>query len=382
MFTLFSAFVRWLKLSRVCALKHPGPARASDLAGAISRFLSYPTVFDFARPTIDVPITEQFPVLRFLKPSVQVGHAWDLTPARARRQAQTVLGPLLRSAKNIGIGLAFAGILSAQGTIQLFQVIAPTASANFNNINPRYNAWTVMYNYSGSGTFSIELDCAPDATAAGGTPTAGSFITCTNVITGNNPSTTPKYGYITFLGYTPWLKLVLNSISSGNITVAAFGFNAADPESGSGGGCAGTVATPCIVAGPNATGASPTKNPVFIAGLDGAGNIIPANFPSLNAAISLSSSGLTQILALSGMTVIRVEHISLAFASGVNVQLEYGTGSNCGMGTTAVTGVYEAVTGLALDFDSGTLNIPAGNALCINLGSSVVGGGVIVYSQY
>lgn len=36
-----------------------------------------------------------------------------------------------------------------------------------------------------------------------------------------------------------------------------------------GGGCVGTVATPCIVAGPDAAGVAPTKNPVAIAAFDG-----------------------------------------------------------------------------------------------------------------
>ena len=199
-------------------------------------------------------------------------HFLDFRPARARRQGP-VPSTVPRSAKNIAIGLLFATTCAfgQGGYIQIFQATAPATSAQFNNTNPKFNAWTVMYNYSGGGTFSVELDCAADATTAGGTPTPGSFAACTNVITGNNPSTTPAYGYITFVGYTPWLQLKVGSISSGNITVVAVAFNPADPESGGGGsgGCVGTAGTPCIVAGPNASGAAPTKNPVLVAGQDG-----------------------------------------------------------------------------------------------------------------
>ena len=191
-------------------------------------------------------------------------HVPDHGPARARRQGP-VLSTFLRSAKNIGIGLLFATTCAfgQGGYIQIFQAQAPATSAQFNNTNPKFNAWTVMYNYSGGGTFSVELDCAPDMTTAGGAPTPGSFAACTNVVTGNNPSTTPAYGYMTFVGYTPWLQLNVTAISSGNLTVVAVAFDPADPESGggSGGGCTGTAATPCIVAGPNASGAAPTKNP-------------------------------------------------------------------------------------------------------------------------
>jgi hypothetical protein len=346
-------------------------------------------------------------------------HAQDLRSARARKQGP-VPSMLLKSAKNISLALALTFPAFPQGLIQMYQVITPTSST-FNNINPRYNAWTVMYNYSGGGTFSIELDCAEDATVAGGTPTPGSFSACT-ATTGSNPSTTPNYGYITFVGYTPWLKLNLTALSLGNMTAVAMGFQAADPESGGGGsgGCVGTATTPCVVDGPNSPGSASTKNPVQVAGndgtnvqfistdtsgrskvvgaaavgaspsgnpvptavLDGAGKVITPTYPNLNVAVSLSSSGLTQLIALSGSTVIRVEHVSVSFQSAVNFQLEYGTGSNCGTGTTALTGVYESVVGVALDFDLGTLNIPSGNALCANLGASVTGGGLIVYAQY
>jgi hypothetical protein len=54
--------------------------------------------------------------------------------------------------------------------------------------------------------------------------------------------------------------------------------------------------------------------------------------------VTLSGSGLTQILAASTGKKITVCHISAGFASGVNFQLEYGTGASCGTGTTAVTG--------------------------------------------
>jgi len=201
---------------------------------------------------------------------------------------------------------------------------------------------------------------------------------------------------------------------------------------------------PCIVAGPDATGGGPTQNPVQIAGLDTLGNlqyvqtdtsgrIIPAavstatgdlagttfqtpnsgasgNPPVIsqvfsygynpannefyrlrtdpggrqlqgayptNAAVSLSSSGLTQIIA-AGAGITTVSHLSVSLASATTFQLEYGTGSNCATGTTALSGVYQNVSAIALDVP---FIVPSAKALCINLGASVTGGGIVVYAQ-
>jgi hypothetical protein len=326
--------------------------------------------------------------------------------------------------------LAIAAIISplwAQGSLTIYQATGAT-STTFNNTNPRYNAWTVMYSYSGSGSFSIELDCAPDATVAGGTPTPGAYTACT-ATTGTNPSTMPQYGYITFVGYqtalgsAPWVKLNLTAISSGNMTAYAMGFNAADPEGGSGsGGCAGTAGTPCIVAGPNAPGTASTKDPVQVAGndgtdvqaiktdtsgrtqavgaaavgaaavgdpvpiaeLDGADKILIPTIGTKSAAISVSAaSGEQQIIALSGSTVIRISHISVGMSTAATVSIDVGTGSNCGSGTATIWGPYPSnTTGFSLDLEPSVLSVPAGDAVCLNFGATVTAGGGVTFAQY
>jgi hypothetical protein len=315
----------------------------------------------------------------------------------------------LRSAKNIGIALAFATLCLGQSTtISLYQQTAPVASANFNNINPRYNAWTVMYNYSGSGSFSIELDCAPDATTAGGTPTAGSFAACTNVKTGNNPSATPNYGYMTFVGYTPWLKLNLTAISSGNMTAVAVGFTAADPESGGGsGGCVGTTGTPCIVAGPTPAGSAPTKNPVMVAGIDGTdvrtlltdatgrlqvlpstdGNPQPIIAGTSQAAVSISSG--TDVVVVTG-TSSKKTHITkldLSWDNSAIVTIREGTtvSTPCDTTTVALSGGYNNLVALFEDYGSDfaalTTTVNADD-ICLHFSTSVTGGGQVFYSVF
>ena len=426
MLVLFSAFVRWLRSYGVRTLKQIAFAEGGGwpVIGTTEVKLS---LGNFEQTSIGAT-SQPGPVdtVVSLRPDAnRFFHAPDLRPARARRQGP-VRTSLLRSAKNIGIALAFISPLCAQqGFIQMFQATSSATSAAFNNINPRDNAWTVMYNYSGAGTFSIELDCAPDATVAGGTPTPGTFAACTNKVTGNNPSTTPNYGYITFVGYTPWLRLNLTAISSGNMTAVAVGFTAADPESGgSGGGCVGTIATPCIVAGPNASGTASTKSPVQIAGndgtnvrnistdtsgrtetvgaaatgaaaagnplltggIDGSGNAVPIVLCTLSAVVSVSTLGENQVIALVTGKTIRICNVDLSFPAPATqtIQVDQGTGTNCGTGTAHLTGIYTFNSSvLGFFFDPGALAPLVGtaaNAVCLNLGDAVSVQGTILYA--
>jgi hypothetical protein len=230
------------------------------------------------------------------------------------------------------------------------------------NSGPPCTLWALTwYAQSAVTSITINIEGAPDVA---GVP--GSFSSLANA------STFPegKLTYEASTSYYPWMRITVTATGAAGLIYAVLNGWREDQTSiggggGGGGGCPGTITTPCVIGGLNSSGA-----------------VVIPTYATANAAISLSSSGLTQLLALSGSTQIRVEHISVSFASAVNFQLEYGTGSNCGTGTTAVSGVYQAITGIALDFDSGTLNVPAGQALCANLGASVTGGGVLVYAQY
>lgn len=101
---------------------------------------------------------------------------------------------------------------------------------------------------------------------------------------------------------------------------------------------------------------------------------------SQSAAVNDSASGLTQIVAASGSEAIFVRSYTVVVNAAVTVQWEYGTGTNCGTGTTALTGPMSfAANGGAAPH--GTLFVPAGNALCLNLGSAVQVGGSVTYAQ-
>jgi hypothetical protein len=348
MSVLFSVVFRWLRTSRVRTLKQERRTAAADLdvTQEVHRIEALRGKSEF--PVLDLDY-RTFRDGSDAKPAggrafKYVDHLPDLLAVPVRKQAPKLL-------RTIGICLALALPLGAQqGSITIYQATSPGSSANFNNTNPRDNAWTVMYNYSGSGSFSIELDCAPDATVAGGTPTPGAFTTCTNTVTGTNPSTSPNYGYITFVGYTPWVQLNLTAISSGNMTAVAVGFLAADPEGASGGG---TSKQNC----------DPSTSPLTVT----------------TATVALSASGLTQIIPATASHKVLVCSMGVSFASGVNFQLETGTGTNCGTGTAALTGTLQSITALSLDSTASILT-PVSVAVCVNLGASVVGGGWVTYA--
>jgi hypothetical protein len=290
--------------------------------------------------------------------------------------------------------------------------------------------WRVTYQVNGYSAVSVALQSAPDSN---GVP--GSWSNWAGTITSgfSNPSTTTPEGSISATGFYPWASVTLGSATgSGSVTGHLYGCrepgcSIAGPGGGGGGG--GTTCTslaPCPVDGVTAAGSPPTTPPVLTAGQDGtnvqtlktdtagdlfvAGTVPPGSAAAKNpvpigtkdtagnveralsdvngsllsgaypntAAITLTTSGLAVLVAHSGSLTTTVSHYSISFASAVTFQLEYGTGSACGTGTTALTGVYQPLTGIAIDTP---FIVPAGKDLCANLGSSVNGGGVVVYSQ-
>lgn len=104
------------------------------------------------------------------------------------------------------------------------------------------------------------------------------------------------------------------------------------------------------------------------------------------AFLAFPATTTTQIIALSGT---KVTYVTLAkvFAGGtVNLTFKYGTGSNCGTGTTTLEGPYAltAQSGWVEGNGSGPVMIvPAGQALCVTTDATVSNSGVkLVYQQF
>ncbi len=88
----------------------------------------------------------------------------------------------------------------------------------------------------------------------------------------------------------------------------------------------------------------------------------------LNKATDINSATLTQIIAAPAAGSIYVDGIFLeeATATTGKVTLEYGTGTNCGTGTTALAylGPQTSTSLLALGYYPLKIQVPAGEALC------------------
>jgi hypothetical protein len=104
-----------------------------------------------------------------------------------------------------------------------------------------------------------------------------------------------------------------------------------------------------------------------------------------SVAISISTATTTQLVALSSGKAIYVTAWDVIAAGTGNIQLEYGTGSNCGTGTTALTGNYNLTAQAGISKGSGfgaILFIPASNALCAVTSAAVGMAGSLSYAQY
>lgn len=105
---------------------------------------------------------------------------------------------------------------------------------------------------------------------------------------------------------------------------------------------------------------------------------------SNSAVVSVTAASTTQIVALSGSTVIRVCSFDLSISLTGTAKFLYGTGTNCAGAPADLTGAMNIATGgfNALSAAQGSLfRGAAGNALCI---AAVTGNvtGFVTYAQY
>lgn len=104
-----------------------------------------------------------------------------------------------------------------------------------------------------------------------------------------------------------------------------------------------------------------------------------------SAAINISTATTTQLVALASGKAIYVTAMDVVAGGTGNITFEYGTGTNCGTGTTVLTGAYNLVaqSGLAKGNGAGAVWIvPAGNALCALTSAAVQMSGSVSYAQF
>lgn len=141
-----------------------------------------------------------------------------------------------------------------------------------------------------------------------------------------------------------------------------------------------TVANPAV----GTTGAANPGSQVSVGG-DANGLIQPIQQTATSVAINISTATTTQLIALSSGKSIYITAWDVLAAGTGNITLEYGTGTNCGTGTTALTGAYNLVaqSGIAKGTGLGAIYvIPASNALCALTSAAAQMSGSVSYSQY
>ena len=102
--------------------------------------------------------------------------------------------------------------------------------------------------------------------------------------------------------------------------------------------------------------------------------------------ITVSTAATVQLVAAPAQTnqAIVVTAVDVIAAGTTNVQFVYGTGTNCGTGTTALVGVMTFVTGQVLNLGTGVgalWVVPPGKDLCITIGTAGAPGS-LSYSQF
>lgn len=104
-----------------------------------------------------------------------------------------------------------------------------------------------------------------------------------------------------------------------------------------------------------------------------------------HALVNISTATTTQLVALSGVTVVYVCNFTASVVGTTpTVLFETGTGSACGTGTASITGTFAPTTGSVLKAEGAGVQFQgaAGGALCVVSGGTTPSiQGYVVYVQ-
>ena len=136
--------------------------------------------------------------------------------------------------------------------------------------------------------------------------------------------------------------------------------------------------------GQGATGSAPPSGAIYN-GADVGGNLTGVIGCGSSIAYDASTSGSTQLVALSGSTSIYVCGYSIIAAGTVNVKLIYGTGTACVTSPQNITPAWELTAQAGLvdgaAFFRG-LRTTSGQELCINTNGAVAVQAIVYYTQF
>ena len=236
-----------------------------------------------------------------------------------------------------------------------FNFTATGTTASYDNRVKGCNYWVLYTAPSGVSAISLTVQGAQDNNGV-----AGTFAnwTSSNVLLGTHPVVSANARNVQLWtsgsDFYPWVRINLGSMTgTGRVSGVLLGYRH-------------------------------TFAPVqsITSGTDGT-TLVSAVACTNSTPFTLTTSGATQIVAASGSARIRICSISWSSTATSAQSLVSGTGSNCGTGTATQAGPYQTVQSAVLDFSALTpLVLPAGAAFCINQGTAVTTGGVVLYAQF
>lgn len=114
-------------------------------------------------------------------------------------------------------------------------------------------------------------------------------------------------------------------------------------------------------------------------------NCVPAIAANKSASIAVTSATTTQLVALLSGKSIYVTSFALVSTAANTAKFVYGTGSNCGTGTTDLTGAFGMSTFTVIPHGNGlgsVLYVPPSNALCVVTTTTGTINGLVSYTQF
>lgn len=114
-------------------------------------------------------------------------------------------------------------------------------------------------------------------------------------------------------------------------------------------------------------------------------NCVPAVQAATSIPINITTATTTELVALSSTKTIFVTSWDVISGGTGNFTLVYGTGTNCGTGTTSLTGPYPLTAQAGISKGDGmgiVILVPRGNALCATTSAGVQYSGSVSYAQF
>lgn len=137
-------------------------------------------------------------------------------------------------------------------------------------------------------------------------------------------------------------------------------------------------------AGTGTTGAAAPASAIYL-GANSSGNLTGIIQADASTKIDISTATTTQLVALVSGKKIYVTNYKVVAGGTGNFKFVYGTGSNCGTGTTDLEGANNLTAQSGSSDGSGigpVLIIPASNALCATTSAAVQMSGHLAYTQF